>query len=177
MMGQGTRGRYNGSGMTGGVPMRADGGSDVHDPKPVGVLDNRRSLFDALNHEVALEREAPMRMHLIAAFAAVSWALPPTLREALAQAPADPDRYAYGPHMMGWYGMIFGPLFMVLLLAVLIAAVVLIVRWAVGPWHGSAPLPPLGRPDRTPLDILKERFARGEIDKNEFEERRRVLGE
>jgi putative membrane protein len=32
-------------------------------------------------------------------------------------------------------------------------------------------------PTRTPLDILKERFARGEIDKTEFEDRRRVLGE
>jgi putative membrane protein len=32
-------------------------------------------------------------------------------------------------------------------------------------------------PARTPLDILKERFARGEIDKAEFEDRRRVLGE
>ncbi|WSH68243.1 SHOCT domain-containing protein (plasmid) [Rhizobium ruizarguesonis] len=70
--------------------------------------------------------------------------------------------------------MIFGPLFMVLL-AVLIAAIVLLVRWPVGSW--PAPPPPLTPQGRTPLDILKERFARGEIDKNEFEERRRVLGE
>jgi putative membrane protein len=30
-------------------------------------------------------------------------------------------------------------------------------------------------PHNTSLDILKERFARGEIDKDEFEERRKVL--
>jgi len=38
---------------------------------------------------------------------------------AWAQTPSDADRYAYGPHMMwwggGWYGMIFGPLFMLLI--------------------------------------------------------------
>ena len=92
---------------------------------------------------------------------------------AWAQAPADADRYAYGPHMMWWggggYGMIFGPLFMLLILAALIATVVLLVRWLGGPWQQT--------PHRTALDILKERFARGEIDKNEFEERRRVIGE
>jgi putative membrane protein len=81
-----------------------------------------------------------------------------------------------GPGMMwgwGWYGMIFGPLFMILWLAV-IAVVVLIVRWLAGPWHGMPPSQT--PPGRTALDILKERFARGEIDNEEYEERRRLLG-
>ncbi|MGE0333930.1 MAG: SHOCT domain-containing protein [Gammaproteobacteria bacterium] len=71
--------------------------------------------------------------------------------------------------------MIFGPLFMILVLAVVIAVAVLLVRWLGGPWHGTAPHQQ--PPGRTPLDILRERFARGEIDKEEFEERRRVLGD
>jgi putative membrane protein len=94
-----------------------------------------------------------------------------------AEAPAEP--YIWEHHMMwggGWYGMIFGPLFMILVLAVVIAVAVLIMRSLGGPWQGAAP-PHYPPPGRTPLDILKERFARGEIDKNEFEDRRRVLGE
>lgn len=93
-------------------------------------------------------------------------------------AQTDAERYAWGPQMMwwggGWQAMIFGPLFMILILAVVIGAVVLVVRWLGGPPQG------MGAPHhsgRMPLDILKERFARGEIDKNEFDERRRVLGE
>ena len=98
---------------------------------------------------------------------------------AWAQAPAGPEGYGYGRHMMywgdGWAGMIFGPIFMILVLAAVIAVVVLLVRWLGGPSHGM----PMHHtpPGRTPLDILKERFARGEIDKEEFEERRRVLGD
>ena len=99
---------------------------------------------------------------------------------AWAQSPSDGNRYTWGRHMMGWdgswYAMIFGPLFMIILLAVLIAAVVFLARWLGGPWHGTT-LPHHNLPNRTPIDILKERFARGEIDKDEYEERRRVLGE
>lgn len=76
----------------------------------------------------------------------------------------------------GWYGMFFGPLFMIVILALAIAVAVLAVRRLAGPWHSLQP-PHHVVPGRTPLDILKERFARGEIDKEEFEERRRVLGE
>jgi len=97
-----------------------------------------------------------------------------------AQQPPEPYRYGYGPHMMdwggGWYGMIFGPLFMILVLAMVIAIAVLLVRWLGGPWHWVQP-PHHMQPGRTPLDILKERHARGEIDKQEFAERRRVLGD
>ena len=99
---------------------------------------------------------------------------------AWAQSPAERDRYSWGPHMMGWdggwYVMILGPLFMILSLAGLIAAVVLLARWLRGQWQGTT-LPHHTLASRTPVDILKERFARGEIDKDEFEERRRVLGE
>jgi putative membrane protein len=112
---------------------------------------------------------------IVAAAGAVV-ALVPTW--AWAQGPSDAERYAYGPHMMwggGWYGMILGPLFMILVLAIVIAVAVLLVRWLGGPWPaaGSHQTPS----SRTPLEILKGRFARGEIDKEEFEERRRVLGD
>ena len=117
------------------------------------------------------------RAHTFGAIATMTGlALAPTL--AFAQQQQEPDRYAYGPYMMnwagGWYGMFFGPLFMIIVLALVIAVAVLLVRWLSGSGH---PLQPPMPPQRAPLDILKERFARGEIDKEEFEERRRVLGE
>ena len=94
---------------------------------------------------------------------------------ALAQGQAAGERYGYGPGMMwdGGYGMFFGPVFMILTLVVVIAAIVLLVQWlGGGSWQGAQK--PAGP---APLDILKARFARGEIDKKEFEDRRKVLAE
>ena len=121
-----------------------------------------------------------MQKALMKAVTAASATLALIPSAAWAQAPSDIGRYDWGPHMMwwggGWYAMIFGPLFMILFLAVLIVVAVVLVRGLGGPWSGPvSPHHPLV--SRTPLDILRERFARGEIDKEEFEERRRVLGE
>jgi putative membrane protein len=72
----------------------------------------------------------------------------------------------------GWGAMMFGPLLMVFVPV----ALVLILLWALrrsGPSSASSAHP---QPPQAPLDILKERFARGEIDKEEYQEKRRILG-
>ena len=94
----------------------------------------------------------------------------PGMAPAVAQ---EPSRY-YGPHMWdgGWW-MFLGPVWMILVLVAVIAGVVLLLRW-LSPMGQSGTG---GSATRTPLDILRERFARGEIDKQEFEERRRTLGD
>ncbi len=74
--------------------------------------------------------------------------------------------------MSGWgmgYGF-FGWLMMFLFWIFIIAAVVLGVRWFIdqGKLKGSSV-------EETPLDILKKRYASGEIDKEEFETMRREL--
>ena len=66
----------------------------------------------------------------------------------------------------GWGGMWLGPFLMVALLALLIAGIVALVRWmGGGTGNGS------GRA-RTARDILDERYARGEIDREEYVRRR-----
>ncbi len=93
-----------------------------------------------------------------------------------AHAQTAPDRPYYWHDGWGWGHMILGPLMMIVFIAVVIVVVVLAVRWLGGAGHGAA-APPHAPPGKTPLDILSERFARGEIDKDEFEERKRALSE
>lgn len=87
---------------------------------------------------------------------------------AAAQQEPPPGWHHYG----SWGWMFMGPLMMVAFVAAVVVLVILALRWLAGTGHHGLGAPP---PVRTPLDILKERFARGEIDKAEFEERRRLL--
>ena len=70
----------------------------------------------------------------------------------------------------GWGHMVFGSLMMLLFLAAVVLTVVALVRWSGGSSERREP----SSASRA-LAILEERFARGEIDREEFEERRRTL--
>jgi putative membrane protein len=90
--------------------------------------------------------------------------------------PVGPRNFgAEGDGMMDMDGMMDGMwswfawsvLFLVVLAAVVIASIFVIrAMWS----RGGA-----SRESGRPLDILKERYARGEIDRDEYEERRRTL--
>lgn len=68
----------------------------------------------------------------------------------------------FAPWGSGW----FGGIGMVIWWAFIILAIVALIRWMVG--HGR------GR-GKSAREILEERYARGEISKTEFEEKRRAL--
>ncbi len=73
----------------------------------------------------------------------------------------------------GWGGMIFGPIMMILFIAVAVGIVVIVLR-AMGVGGTTTRAASGGK---SAIDILEERFARGEIDREEFEDRKRVLTE
>lgn len=70
---------------------------------------------------------------------------------------------------MGWIGV--GIVHMVVFWGVVIFALVMLVRWLSG--QSGADSPPTA--NKKPIDILRERYARGEIDHAEFERIRRDL--
>ena len=76
---------------------------------------------------------------------------------------------------MGGYGMMYGygGVFMMLLWILLIVGIVLLIVWLTrqsGVRNGKG-----NNSDETAMDILKKRYAKGEIDKEEFERMKREL--
>ena len=89
---------------------------------------------------------------------------------------ADPgDGWPEGYDHMMWGGGhgIFGGLMMLVFWGVIIALIVLAVRWLSDTRGGAGSGARPGR--REAMDTLRERFAAGEIDEEEYRRRKRVL--
>lgn len=101
-----------------------------------------------------------------------------TATSAAAQVDEIPGRYGspYYVHDMMWggsqwggFGMFLGPIFMILLVIGIVAGTAYVLR------HFGGGISPQSN-DRA-LALLKERFAKGEIDTEEFTARKKALAE
>ncbi|BAV33283.1 hypothetical protein SCL_0967 [Sulfuricaulis limicola] len=74
-------------------------------------------------------------------------------------------------NMDGW-GMGFGGIGMILFWVLIIAGIVVLTKWlADGPRRSDTPR------ENSALDVLKQRYARGEINREEFEQKKRDLNQ
>ncbi|MHB8494620.1 MAG: SHOCT domain-containing protein [Casimicrobiaceae bacterium] len=75
-----------------------------------------------------------------------------------------------GSTNFAWAWMGLGMIGMLLFWILIIVAIVALVKWMWGPrrfaGHGQ---------EKTALDVLNERYARGEVDKEEFDQKKRDL--
>jgi putative membrane protein len=75
----------------------------------------------------------------------------------------------FGPGMMGseWWG--FGGIFMIVFWGLSIIALIFLIRWLAGQ---GRPRAEQGTGRDPALEILRQRYAKGEIDKEEFEKKK-----
>ncbi|MDA8087077.1 MAG: SHOCT domain-containing protein [Nitrospiraceae bacterium] len=75
--------------------------------------------------------------------------------------------YGAGPGMM-WYGFgVLGWLMMIAIWVLVVAGLIYLVRWLARPSNRGG--------QETALDLLKKRYAKGEISKEEFEEKKKDI--
>jgi putative membrane protein len=82
----------------------------------------------------------------------------------------------WGGDTIGGMGMVFGFLVMILLVVAIGVAIVFAVR-AIANWGVTQGASGPERRGDQALDMLRQRFAKGEIDAAEFDERKRLLSE
>jgi putative membrane protein len=73
----------------------------------------------------------------------------------------------YGHEGCGWGWPLIGSIFMILFWL----AVILLIIWLFKQIRG----PQAATQTETPLELLKKRYAKGELDKKEFEEKKKDL--
>ncbi len=90
-----------------------------------------------------------------------------------AQQRGDYDGWGMGPGMMGGWGMgWFGMIFMLVFWVLVVVGLAFLIKWLIQATKGEKDVP---NGSSKAIDILKERYARGEINKEEFEKIKRDL--
>lgn len=70
----------------------------------------------------------------------------------------------------GGWGMGFGFIFMLLFWGLVILGIATLIRWLL-----TQSSPNRSSRDKTPWEIVQERYARGEIEREEYEQKKRDL--
>ena len=85
----------------------------------------------------------------------------------------DNQGWHMGPGMMGGWGMgWFGGIFMMIFWVLILVGLIFLIKWLIQTTGRVKPDPGNGN---SALEILKERYARGEIDATEFEKMKKVI--
>jgi putative membrane protein len=85
------------------------------------------------------------------------------------------DGWGMGPGMMGGWGVgWFGGIFMIVFWILILVGLVFVIRWLI---QATGKKGDSGQHGSRALDILKERYARGEIDEAQFKAMKQDLSD